>query len=451
MAGHPDIQFRTGDLSAAAAAREQRARFVGVARSGVPAEQLDSAVLARSSSCSSTMFPTLSEAVTGERITIGPPFFNRWMVPIGLILLLLTGIGPLLAWRKTTLLEPAVPVPVAGRAGAADQAVARRGPWHPRLVVRSSASCFAGFVFGTIFQEFWRGAVIRRRSTGTDLLTATIGLVGRSRRRYGGYIVHVGIVLMFLGFAGQGYKQVDQVLLKPGQQTTLGDYTVRMDDLRVTQDSQKQMVTGHFTVFRNGTEIGEDVPGSLVLQQARRADDRSRHPAHDRAKTFIVNMPSYQVSEQVGEPRDHDQPARQLDLARLRDHGHRHGHRTSAERTFAFAMAKFPAPEVATTTTALLFDAEPGGTCLRPGRGRGCLRYRPKDPLEKRLRSEIVCASGCSPRARQLRHAELRRARRAVGEGCGPADGGEEGSRRHRRDVHPRFRRSGHSRQETQR
>ena len=193
-----------------------------------------------------TMFPTLSEAITGERITIGPPFFNRWMVPIGLILLLLTGIGPLLAWRKTTV---------------SNLNISSGGPswarWSaPALVVAlgirvwSSGICFvlSGFVFGTVWQEFWRGAVIRRRSTGTDLFTATIGLVGRSRRRYGGYIVHVGIVLMFLGFAGQGYKQSATVLLKPGQQTTLGDFTVRMDDLRVTEDSQKQMITGHFTL-----------------------------------------------------------------------------------------------------------------------------------------------------------------------------------------------------------
>ena len=115
-------------------------------------------------------------------------------------------------------------------------------------------------MLGTIFQEFWRGAVIRRKSTGTDLFTATIGLVGRSRRRYGGYIVHVGIVLMCLGFAGQGFKQSNQVLLKPGQQTTLGSYTVRMDALKVTEDNQKQMVTGHFTVLEGGTEIAKMYP-----------------------------------------------------------------------------------------------------------------------------------------------------------------------------------------------
>src|SRR5688572_16137143 len=189
-----------------------------------------------------TMFPTISEALTGERLTVGPPFFNRWMLPIGLMLLLLTGIGPLLAWRKSSVenLRYQFLWPVAAGATAAALVFA--------LGVRvwSSGICFAfsAFVLGTITQEFWRGAVIRRKSTGTDLFTATIGLVGRSRRRYGGYIVHVGIVLMFLGFAGQGFKKSEQVLLKPGQQTTLGSYTVRMDALRVTNDNQKQMVTG---------------------------------------------------------------------------------------------------------------------------------------------------------------------------------------------------------------
>ena len=81
-----------------------------------------------------------------------------------------------------------------------------------------SGVCFAlcAFVVGTISQEFVRGAVVRREVTGTDLFTALMGLVGRSRRRYGGYIVHVGIVLMFLGFAGAGYKLDSQVLLRPG-------------------------------------------------------------------------------------------------------------------------------------------------------------------------------------------------------------------------------------------
>src|SRR5213075_3291758 len=92
-----------------------------------------------------------------------------------------------------------------------------------RSRVWTSGLCFmfSGFVLGTIAQEFWRGAVVRRRSTGTDLFTAMVGLVGRSRRRYGGYIVHVGIVMMFLGFAGQGFKLNKLAALRPGDTMTL--------------------------------------------------------------------------------------------------------------------------------------------------------------------------------------------------------------------------------------
>jgi cytochrome c-type biogenesis protein CcmF len=83
-----------------------------------------------------------------------------------------------------------------------------------------------------------------------------IGLRPRSRRRYGGYIVHVGIVLMFLGFAGEGFKQEAQAVLKPGEQMTVGHFTVRHDALRVTADNQKQMITGHVSVSEDGKPLG---------------------------------------------------------------------------------------------------------------------------------------------------------------------------------------------------
>ena len=124
------------------------------------------------------------------------------MVPIGLILLFLTGVGPMLAWRKSTVsnLRDTFIWPVVAALATAGLVLA--------LGVRlwSSGLCFAlcGFVAGTVAQEFWRGAIVRRKNTGTDVLTAMIGLVGRNKRRYGGYIVHLGIVLIFLGFAGNG-------------------------------------------------------------------------------------------------------------------------------------------------------------------------------------------------------------------------------------------------------
>src|SRR5712671_5580311 len=161
-----------------------------------------------------TMFPTLSEAVTGTRLTVAAPFFNKWMAPIGLILLFLTGVGPLLGWRKSSINNirnqftwPILSGVVVGGLLAA-------------LGLRNWASlaCFtlSAFVVGTIVQEFWWGANIRKKNTGTDFLTAMIGLIGRNKRRYGGYIVHVGIVLIFFGFAGEGFKRSESVLLKPG-------------------------------------------------------------------------------------------------------------------------------------------------------------------------------------------------------------------------------------------
>src|SRR5438876_726736 len=194
-----------------------------------------------------TMFPTLSEAVTGTRLTVGPPFFNKWMAPIGLFLLFLTGFGPLLAWRKSTLsnlrdqfLWPTLAALVTGGVVAA-------------LGVRvwSSGLCFAvsAFVTVTITQEFWRGTNVRRGVTGTDVFTALVGLVGRNKRRYGGYIVHLGIMLMFLGFAGSSFKVERQLQLKVGEQTTVGRYTLRNDGVKVSDDGQKQMVTGYISVF----------------------------------------------------------------------------------------------------------------------------------------------------------------------------------------------------------
>src|SRR5687767_10526302 len=212
-----------------------------------------------------TMFPTLSQAVTGERITVGAPFFNQWMIPIGLTLMFLTGVGPLLAWRKSTIVnlrdQFLVPVAMAALVGGGALALGVR--------VWSSGICFmlGGFVMGTITQEFWRGARVRQGATGTDVFTALIGLTGRNKRRYGGYIVHVGIVLIFLGFAGEGFKQDEQVLLRPGQQATVGDFTIRLDAVRVTDDGQKQMITGHTTVFRDGEEIARMYPAKWFFRK----------------------------------------------------------------------------------------------------------------------------------------------------------------------------------------
>jgi cytochrome c-type biogenesis protein CcmF len=253
-----------------------------------------------------TMFPTITEAINGERLTVGPPFFNRWMVPIGLVLLVLTGVGPLLAWRKSTFVnlrhQFLWPVTAGLVAGTAVVAMGVR--------VWSSGICFAlsGFVAGTLVQEFYRGANVRRGMTGTDVFTALVGLVARNKRRYGGYIVHAGIVLMFLGFAGGGFSQDQQLLLKPGQEATVGDYKLRLDAIRVTDDGQKQMVTAHITVSKGGKELGQMHPAKWYFRK--HEEEPTTEVAINRAfaEDLYIVMPAFEVEEQTASVEVHINP-----------------------------------------------------------------------------------------------------------------------------------------------
>jgi cytochrome c-type biogenesis protein CcmF len=211
-----------------------------------------------------TLFPTLSEWVVGERINIGPPGFNKWMTPIGLILLFLTGVGPLIAWRKastenlkTQFLTPGI---VASLIWIACSFVPRlrvtSALWNEKLQLPLSIVCFGfcGFTLATIVQEFVRGTRVRQQHTKLGFMTAMIGLVARGKRRYGGYLVHLAIVLMFIGFAGNAYKREAEATLSPGQSLTLGPYIARFDKLHQTTDAQKDIVSASMTVFQNGKQ-----------------------------------------------------------------------------------------------------------------------------------------------------------------------------------------------------
>jgi cytochrome c-type biogenesis protein CcmF len=243
-----------------------------------------------------TMFPTLSEAVRGQRLTVGPPFFNTWMRPIGLALLVLTGIAPLLAWRKSTLsnLAHSFAWPVAALmvTGAAVYALGIR--------IWSSGICFAlcAFVGATIVQEFIRGAQVRQGASGADIATAMIGLVARQRRRYGGYIVHLGIVLMFLGFAGQGYKLEENMKMNPRQTGNIGGFTIRHDSISVTADDQKQMITGHVTVLRDGKEIAQLTPARWFFAKHEQQPTTEVAIRRSAGEDLYIVLANYEVETQ---------------------------------------------------------------------------------------------------------------------------------------------------------
>jgi cytochrome c-type biogenesis protein CcmF len=298
-----------------------------------------------------TMFPTLSEAVTGERLTVGPPFFNKWMAPIGLALLLLTGVAPLLAWRKTTLtnLRDEFLWPVATTI-VGTTALVLLG-----IRIWSSGICFALCIFVTvsILQEFWRGTRVRKETTGTDLFTALVGLVGRNKRRYGGYIVHVGIVLIFLGFAGDGFKQEEQVLLRPGQQTTVGHYTVRHDRVQVTDDGQKQMITGHLTIFEDGREVGRMYPAKWFFRKHEEEPTTEVAIRRTISEDLYIVMPAFDLKDQSASLHVVINPLVNWIWVGFGIMALGTGIALLPERAYSFAAARFPA-EAATTTTALL-------------------------------------------------------------------------------------------------
>jgi cytochrome c-type biogenesis protein CcmF len=168
-----------------------------------------------------TLFPILSEAVRGSKITVGPPFFNAVNVPLGLLLLGLTGVGPLIAWRRASVsnLQRQFAVPVFGGVTVLALLLAS-GMRQPSAV---AAYALAGFVATTILQEFYKGVGARHRMHGESIPVAFVRLVARNRRRYGGYIVHAGVVILFCAFAGLAFKRENDVTLKTGEAFTTTD------------------------------------------------------------------------------------------------------------------------------------------------------------------------------------------------------------------------------------
>jgi cytochrome c-type biogenesis protein CcmF len=196
-----------------------------------------------------TLFPILSEYVTGSKVTVGAPFYNRVNIPIGLFLLFLTGIGPLLAWRSTSLrsirknfILPSVAffVMLAVMLVFVDRPWADGDSWQSSFFSLMAFSLAAG-VITAISAEFLRGANVLRTQTGKNLAASTVLLIRRNTRRYGGYLVHFGIVVMFIGIAGGAFNQSLEQEMGYGDTLTLGGF--RLVCQSYTQDSNANFDT----------------------------------------------------------------------------------------------------------------------------------------------------------------------------------------------------------------
>jgi cytochrome c-type biogenesis protein CcmF len=225
-----------------------------------------------------TLFPILSELVRGSKITVGPPFFNRVNVPLGLLLLALTGIGPLIAWRKASSanLRRQFTGPVASgvvtflvlfAAGARD-------------LYALMALGLAGFVAGTIAQEFYRGVRARRRMHGESAPIAFARLVARNRRRYGGYMVHAGVLIYFVAFSGMAFRREIEATLKPGESATLSSpfgHTYTLTHVGISQFEALNRIVSAATVsvVKDGRSMG------LLTSEKRQHVDSFRRPTFE--------------------------------------------------------------------------------------------------------------------------------------------------------------------------
>jgi cytochrome c-type biogenesis protein CcmF len=233
-----------------------------------------------------TIFPIVSEAVQGVKITVGAPFFNRINIPLGMALLLLTGIGPVLAWRKTSgasLRRNFIWPTVIGLATAG--ALFATGTRHPYAII-SFALC--GFVTATIIAEFWRGTRARQRNTGEILPVALWRLILKNKQRYGGYIIHFGIVVLFVGLTGKAFTKEGQFELGVGETAQIGQFELRLD--KVVEADNPNYSSGRLllSVFKYGKQV-------TVLAPERRFYKTSQQPTTEVSIRSTITEDLYTV------------------------------------------------------------------------------------------------------------------------------------------------------------
>ncbi len=204
------------------------------------------------------IFPLISELVTGQKVTVGPPFYERATAPLFGGLLLLMGVAPLAAWRHSTAktLGRAMWKPFLASLVVPAWALVA-GIRHPAALL---GFWLSAFVVSVTLYEFWRGARARHLSkTNESYPLALWRLIGRNRRRYGGYVIHLGVVLMAIGIIGIELFQTEtQGTIAQGEQIALGDYSLRFDELAVfdTPDG-RNVARAVVSVYKDGSYVGE--------------------------------------------------------------------------------------------------------------------------------------------------------------------------------------------------
>jgi cytochrome c-type biogenesis protein CcmF len=203
-----------------------------------------------------TFFPIISELISGQKDAVGPVWFNQYTAPLAIVLVFLSGIGPAVAWRRTTPRNArrAFRLPVLVSLGTAALLLVTPGATaSPPSIVLFAA---AAFVVAVIVQELWRATAIRRGVTKQSPIPALFGAVGQNRRRYGGYLVHVGMAVIFVGIAASSaFQHINETVLQRGQSAKVDGYTVRYVKPTATVSAQKTTLGAVLNISKNGKHV----------------------------------------------------------------------------------------------------------------------------------------------------------------------------------------------------
>ena len=239
-----------------------------------------------------TLFPVLSEWVQGTKVTVGPPFFNRVNVPVALLLLLLTAVGPLLAWRRTSVeslkrnfLWPAIG---AVATGVLLVALGMR-PWKDVSYFYSLMTIMLSVLVAlTVISEFVRGGRVIGRHTSQNLFASMVQLAHRNTRRYGGYIVHFGVIVVMIGFAGSVFNQDKEQEMGFGDKMTIGPYTLVCQSY--TQDDNPNFGSewAVINVFKGGKQISTLNPERRFFHASQQASTIVANRSTPREDLYLV-------------------------------------------------------------------------------------------------------------------------------------------------------------------
>jgi cytochrome c-type biogenesis protein CcmF len=239
-----------------------------------------------------TLFPVLSEWVQGTKVTVGPPFFNRVNVPVALLLLLLTAVGPLLAWRRTSVdsLKRNFLWPAVGALATCTLLVALgMRPWKDVSYFYSLMTIMLSALVGlTVISEFVRGGRVIGRHTGQNIFASMVQLAHRNTRRYGGYIVHFGVIVIMIGFAGSVFNQDKEQEMGFGDKMTIGAYTLVCQSYTQDDNPNYGSEWAVMNVFKGGKQIATLNPERRFYKASQQTSTMVANRSTPREDLYVV-------------------------------------------------------------------------------------------------------------------------------------------------------------------